>query len=127
MNGALETGRKAMKKIDWMYDRRACTTCKKAQGFLASVGGKVTESHEASKIRYNPEAALALVQKADKLIAIRGKKVVTFDLKKDPPDEATLLAHLIGPTGNLRAPTAFVGKTLVVGFNEEAYKEILGV
>ena len=33
---------------------------------------------------------------------------------------------MLGPTGNLRAPTARVGKTLVVGFNEEAYGRIFG-
>jgi len=36
-----------------------------------------------------------------------------------------LLSHLIGPTGNLRAPTAKVGKMLIVGFNEEAYQKYL--
>ena len=36
------------------------------------------------------------------------------------------VAHLLGPTGNLRAPTLRKGKTLVVGFNEEAYRRVLG-
>jgi hypothetical protein len=31
----------------------------------------------------------------------------------------------LGPTGNLRAPTAKVGKTLLVGFNDEVYNEAL--
>jgi arsenate reductase-like glutaredoxin family protein len=56
----------------------------------------------------------------------RGKKVVTFDMKNDPPDDETLLAHLLGPTGNLKAPTLRKGKTLLVGFSEEAYRETLG-
>jgi hypothetical protein len=56
----------------------------------------------------------------------RGKKVVTFDMRKDPPDDETLLAHLLGPTGNLKAPTLRKGKTLLVGFSEEAYREALG-
>ena len=55
----------------------------------------------------------------------KGKKVVHFDMKKDKPDNETLLAHMLGPTGNLRAPTFTVGKTLVVGFEEETYAEIL--
>ena len=37
-----------------------------------------------------------------------------------------LLAYLMGPTGNLRAPTARVGRTLLVGFTEEAYREYVG-
>jgi hypothetical protein len=62
----------------------------------------------------------------DRIIAARGSRVVTFDLKKDPPDEETLLAHLLGPTGNLRAPTLRRGRTLLVGFNEDIYRQTLG-
>ncbi|MCC6419358.1 MAG: hypothetical protein IT429_14075 [Gemmataceae bacterium] len=56
----------------------------------------------------------------------RGKKVVTFDMKDHPPDDETLLAHLLGPTGNLKAPTLRQGDTLLVGFSEEAYQQVLG-
>lgn len=87
----------------------------------------MAETQSATKSKLGSADALALAKKADRLVAIRGKKVVTFDLKKDRPDDDTLLAHLLGPTGNLRAPTAFVGKTLVVGFNEEAYRDVLGM
>jgi hypothetical protein len=55
----------------------------------------------------------------------KGKKVITFDMKAMPPDDETLLAHLLGPTGNLRAPTLRRGKTLLVGFSEEAYHQVL--
>jgi hypothetical protein len=37
-----------------------------------------------------------------------------------------LLQLLLGPSGNLRAPTIRVGKTLVVGFEAEMYGKILG-
>jgi hypothetical protein len=59
-------------------------------------------------------------------VVARGKKVVSFDMKKDPPDDATLLAHLLGPSGNLRAPTLRKGKTLLVGFSDDVYREHLG-
>jgi hypothetical protein len=32
---------------------------------------------------------------------------------------------MLGPTGNLRAPCLRVGKTVLVGFNEEAYARTL--
>jgi arsenate reductase-like glutaredoxin family protein len=70
--------------------------------------------------------ALALAVKAKRVVATRGKKVVTFDIKKDKPTDEQLLAVLLGPTGNLRAPAAFVGSTLVVGFSPEVYAEVLG-
>ena len=59
------------------------------------------------------------------MIVARGKKVVTFDMKTEPPDDDTLLSHLLGPTGNLRAPTLRRGKTLLVGFSDEAYRQVL--
>jgi hypothetical protein len=45
---------------------------------------------------------------------------------KKPPDDDVLAAHLLGPTGNLRAPTLQKGKTLLVGFHEGTYKNFLG-
>ncbi len=47
-------------------------------------------------------------------------------MKKDPPDDDTLAAHMLGPTGNLRAPTIRRGGTLLVGFSEDAYRDVLG-
>ncbi len=85
----------------------------------------VAETVNATKVRYASADALALLAGIDTLIATKGKKVETFDLKADRPDDATLLARLMGPTGNLRAPTARVGRTLVVGFNAEVYARLL--
>ena len=33
---------------------------------------------------------------------------------------------MLGPTGNLRAPTIRKGKTVLVGFNQDVYDEVLG-
>jgi hypothetical protein len=81
---------------------------------------------DATRERRGREEALRLARSAARVVAGRGKKVVVFDMKKDPPDDDTLAAHLLGPTGNLRAPTLRVGDTLLVGFSEEAYRQILG-
>jgi arsenate reductase-like glutaredoxin family protein len=56
----------------------------------------------------------------------KGKKVQRFNLVKDKPERSTLLAALLGPSGNLRAPTVRKGKKLLVGFDEAAYAEVLG-
>lgn len=56
----------------------------------------------------------------------KGKKVVHFNLKKDKPGDDELAKLLLGPTGNLRAPTIRKGKTLVVGFDEETYEKVFG-
>ena len=86
----------------------------------------VADRQDAGKERRGREEALALAKKAERVVVARGKKVVTFDMKSDPPADATLLAHLLGPTGNLRAPTLRKGKTLLVGFSEEAYQHEFG-
>ena len=65
-----------------------------------------------------------MVKKVNKVYAAKGKKVVYFDLKKDKPGDEELAKVLLGPTGNLRAPTLRKGKTLVVGFNEETYEKV---
>ena len=100
--------------------------CQKAQGFLGEAGTPVTETVDARKERYEGADALVLLDGIDTLTAARGKSVATFDLKKDRPDDDVLLAHLLGPSGNLRAPAARIGKTLLVGFNEEVYRRLLG-
>ncbi|MCP4447681.1 MAG: hypothetical protein GY811_20445 [Myxococcales bacterium] len=56
----------------------------------------------------------------------RGKKVLTFKMKSDAPDDEELLKLMLGRSGALRAPTLRRGKTLLVGFNADAYSETLG-
>ena len=77
---------------------------------------------DATKDRRGRDEALKLARSAARVIAARGKKVVVFDMTHDPPDDEMLAAHLLGPTGNLKAPTLRIGETLLVGFGEEAYR-----
>jgi arsenate reductase-like glutaredoxin family protein len=80
----------------------------------------------ANKIKMDGDAALATITEKGitKIVAAKGAKIDKLDVKTATPDE--ILALIIGPTGNLRAPSAVVGKTLLVGFNPEAYDEVLG-
>ncbi len=40
----------------------------------------------------------------------------------NPSPRKELLAALLGPTGNLRAPAMVCGDTLIVGFSDDAAK-----
>src|SRR4029077_3973534 len=100
--------------------------CKKAQGFLAAQNLEVKNQSDAGKERRGRREALELAGSVEKIVVGKGKKDVTFDMKADPPDDETLPSHLLGPTGNLRAPTLRRGKTLLVGFSEGAYRQVLG-
>ena len=79
---------------------------------------------DANKERKGRAEALALAKSIAKIVVAKGKNAVTIDLKKDAPDDDTLAGYLLGPTGNLRAPTLRQGKTLYVGFSEEAYRKL---
>ena len=60
------------------------------------------------------------------MYATKGKKVIHVDLKREKPDRATLEGLLIGPSGNLRAPTLRRGRAVLVGFDEATYAKVLG-
>ena len=62
----------------------------------------------------------------DELYVAKGKKIVHVNLKREKPPRAELLGLLLGPTGNLRAPTLRKGRKLIVGFDEDTYKRLLG-
>ncbi len=80
----------------------------------------------SASARLGKERARELLAEVTRVVVAKGKKVNVFDLKKDAPAEQTLLKHMLGPTGNLRAPTIKRGKTLLVGFNPDQYLENLG-
>jgi hypothetical protein len=68
--------------------------------------------------------AKSLLKGASKLIVAKGKKVSEFPIGSRISGDA--VDAMLGPTGNLRAPTAIVGKTVLVGFNEDAYATVFG-
>jgi arsenate reductase-like glutaredoxin family protein len=86
----------------------------------------VTQQADAKKATIKGAAALDVLAGVDELYVAKGKKIEHVDLKRAKPDRATLLGLLLGPTGNLRAPTLRRGRTLIVGFEEETYKKLLG-
>ena len=100
-------------------------SCKKAQGFLAEHDINFREQVDARKTRLGEEEALALAERATRVVVAKGKKVLKFKQGPKGDEKKELLAAMLGPTGNLRAPASLCGKTLLVGFSEEAYREAL--
>ena len=101
-------------------------TCAKTQGFLAKHKMAVTAQTDAKKATIKGDAALGVLKDVDEIYAAKGKRVVHVDLKREKPPRAELLGLLLGPTGNLRAPSLRKGRTLIVGFDEATYKRLLG-
>lgn len=67
--------------------------------------------------------AAAIAKAAKKIIVAKGKKVSEFAGGSAPKDT---VEAMLGPTGNLRAPTIRSGKTVLVGFNEDVFQDVLG-
>jgi arsenate reductase-like glutaredoxin family protein len=101
-------------------------TCAKTQGFLAKHKVTVTTRADAKKATIKGDAALGVLKDVDELYVAKGKRIVHVDLRRDKPPRAELLGLLLGPTGNLRAPTLRKKRTLIVGFDETTYKDLLG-
>jgi hypothetical protein len=100
-------------------------TCARAQGFLALHRIAVSTQIDARKAAIKGDAALAVLKDVDQLYVAKGKRVVHVDLTREKPPRAALLGLLLGPTGNLRAPTVRKGRTLLVGFDEATYARVL--
>ena len=101
-------------------------SCTRSQEYLAEAGVQIVQRTDARKNPIDGESAIKLLDEIDEIYAAKGKSIVHYDLKKDWPDNETLLATLLGPTGNLRAPTLRKGRTLIVGFNRELYEKLIG-
>jgi arsenate reductase-like glutaredoxin family protein len=71
------------------------------------------------------DEALKLAASANEIYASKGTKTVHLDLKKEKPSSDRIASIMLGPTGNLRAPTVKIGKTLIIGFDEETYNRLL--
>ena len=81
---------------------------------------------DAKKQTVTGDQALGVLAGVDELYVTKGKRVVHVRLRKDKADRAARLGLVLGPTGNLRAPTLRTGRTLLVGFDEAMYTQLLG-
>jgi len=84
---------------------------------------EVKETVPASR-KLGRDDARELLSKSSRLVVAKGKKIDEFKGGSAASDDA--VAAMLGPTGNLRAPTLRVGKTVLMDFNEASYAEVFG-
>lgn len=85
----------------------------------------MVEQVDAKKERIDAEGAIKLARAATDVWAAKGKKIVHFKMSEKPTDEE-LVKAMVGPSGNLRAPTIRRGKKIFVGFHDEELAGFLG-
>ena len=76
---------------------------------------------DARKNKIDADAAWEMLKDASAITVAKGKKVVRFESVAD--EKEAVLKNVMGPSGNLRAPTYRVGDQFVVGFHAELYEE----
>ena len=83
---------------------------------------------DAKKETIDGKEAMQLAKKATRIHAAKGKKCLEFVLRAGKLQGDASLEDvekaIVGPSGNLRAPTLFVGKQLYVGFSPELYEAL---
>ncbi len=84
---------------------------------------KIKEQVSASK-KLSEADARKILKAASILYVAKGKKLSEFDVSATTGKDA--VAAMLGPTGNLRAPTLCVGKKVIVGYSDELYSRVLG-
>jgi len=92
---------------------------------LAQVDAQVADQIDTKKEKIGQEGAVEMARAATDVWAAKGKKMVHYNLKKDEPTDEDLIKVMIGPSGNLRAPTFRKGKKVFIGFHSEELAKFL--
>ncbi len=90
---------------------------------MAEKSATITVEEDARKKSYPGEAAWKLLAQAEKVYVAVGKNVVEF--YPATADREFFLKKVIGPSGNLRAPTLRVGRVFYIGYHPEMYDNLL--
>ena len=111
---------KRQMRVDWFYRRTGWTSCKKAQEVLGPT--EVVEYGNASKEKLSEEQVKVLVNESSQIHVAKVKRTLTFDPQQD--DQEEILKSILGRSGTLRAPTLRIGSNLIVGYNDDLYRQI---
>ena len=76
---------------------------------------------DARKQKIDADAALELLAEAESITVAKGKKIFNIDPKIG--DKADILGLVMGPSGNLKAPTLRIKDRFMVGFNPDMYAQ----
>ncbi len=89
---------------------------------MDAYGLEPSERVSASK-KLQREDARRILAASSRVIVAKGRRL--NDLETGGKVDDAVLDLFLGSTGNLRAPTVRAGKTTLVGFNEDAWSDVL--
>jgi arsenate reductase (glutaredoxin) len=112
-------------KIQFLQ-KPTCTTCRKAKAYLEKLGADL-ELRSLDKQRLDKDELNALIGDRDykQFLSSRNELYRTRKMKDHPPSRAEAIRLMAEEPNLIRRPVVIRGRRLVLGYDEEAYKEIV--
>lgn len=112
-------------KIQFLQ-KPTCTTCRKAKAYLEKLGAEI-ESRSLDKQRLSKTELDDLIGDRDykKFLSTRNELYRTRKMKENPPSRSEAIALMAEEPNLIRRPVVIRGKRLILGYDEQSYKEIV--
>lgn len=115
----------AKAKIKFLQ-KPTCTTCRKAKAYLEKLGAEL-ESRSLDKQPLNKTELDKLIGVRDykEFLSSRNELYRTRKMKEHPPSRSEAIRLMAQEPNLIRRPVVIRGKRLILGYDEQAYKEIV--
>jgi Spx/MgsR family transcriptional regulator len=107
-------------------EKPSCTTCKKAKAYLQKLGAEL-ETRALDKDRLSKAEIEELIGERDYIpfLSTRNELYKARNMKEKPPTRAQAIALMAENPNLIRRPVVVKGKKIVLGYDEEAYQELV--
>jgi Spx/MgsR family transcriptional regulator len=104
----------------------SCTTCRKAKLFLEEHGAQL-ELRSLDEQRLSETELQQLVGERDYIpfLNTRNELYRSRNMKEHPPSRSEAITLMAANPNLIRRPVVISGKKIVLGYDEEAYKDLL--
>ena len=104
----------------------SCTTCRKGKAYLEKLGREL-ESRNLDTQRLSEEELDKLIGERDYKLFLnpRNELYRTRKMKERPPTRAQAIRMMAEQPNLIRRPVVIRGKRLVLGYDEQAYRELV--
>ena len=103
-----------------------CTTCRKAKAYLEKLGAEL-DSRSLDKQKLSEDELDKLIGKRDykQFLSSRNDLYKERKMKEHPPSRAEAIRLMAQEPNLIRRPVVIRGKRLVLGYDEQAYKDMV--
>lgn len=112
-------------KINFLQ-KPSCTTCRKAKAYLEKLGAEL-ELRNLDKQKLSRAELEELIGDRDhqQFLSSRSELYRTRKMKENPPTRVEAIRLMAEEPNLIRRPVVMRGKRIVLGYDEDAYKELV--